>query len=121
MSGFRHTPEMGEISGFGGGYEATCQDMLEAGVQWLKKRARGGFKAKLEVHGFKGVYGVLISDSEDAKRLSEIVENAATHDGKHPERAATGAMYQAVMSRLFFIAENGWETYAAECASKSEA
>ena len=34
---YRHTEDMGEISGFGGGYEKLCQDMLNAGVRILNR------------------------------------------------------------------------------------
>lgn len=37
MTEFKHTDDMGEISGFGGGYEAACQNMLSAGVKWLNE------------------------------------------------------------------------------------
>ena len=93
---------MGEISGFGGGYESACQDMLEAGVKWLDEHK----KADLKMYGFKNVYGILISDSDDAKALEEVITKAC--DG------CSGAMHQAVMTLLAFIAKNGWEKYCEE-------
>jgi hypothetical protein len=36
---------MGQISGFGGGYEAACQDMLNAGVNWLVANAEKSHNA----------------------------------------------------------------------------
>lgn len=98
---YHHTPEMGEISGFGGGYEAACQTMLDRGVKWLLARP----KAKLEAHGFENVYGIMIPDSADAKELSEVITKDVD---------CTGAMHQAVMGRLFYIAKNGWESYVSE-------
>ena len=97
---YRHTDDMGEISGFGGGYEACCQDMLEAGVKWLASRP----DANLEGHTFEGVYGIFTPDSDDAKEMDRIVLDAANGQG-------TGAMHHAVMSRLFFISKNGWGEY----------
>jgi hypothetical protein len=100
---FRHSPDMGEISGFGGGYEKCCQDMLEAGVRWLRAHA----KADLQGHGFTGVYGFFVPDSDDAEALEQVVLAAAKGE-------ATGAMHHAVMGRLFWIAKNGWDAYCAE-------
>jgi hypothetical protein len=101
---YRHTPDMREISGFGGGYEACCQDMLEAGVKWLNEHPDRG---PLEGHSFKEVFGLMIPDSEDAKTMEKVVVEAAKGE-------ATGAMHHAVMSRLFWISANGWDVYCAE-------
>lgn len=106
---YRHTPAMGEISGMGdmhdGGkaYEAACQDMLDAGVRWLLAL---GCPAELRLRGYKGVYGVVEPDSDDACALSEVVGAASP--------GCTGAMHQAVMERLLFINTNGWDAYCAE-------
>ena len=96
---FRHTPEMGEISGFGGGYEDACQDMLEAGVKWLEENKQ----ADLKGHDFKNITGIFEPDSDDAKALSKVVTDAC--------KDCTGAMHHAVMRRLFFIAGKGWDEY----------
>ena len=103
LDSFRHTPDMGEISGFGGGYESCCQDMLEAGVNWLQEHTG----ADLRAHGYKNVYGVFVPDSDDAKALEKVVIDASGGE-------ATGAMHHAVMSRLFWIQKNGWAAYCAE-------
>lgn len=104
---FRHTPDMGEISGFGGGYEACCQDMLEAGVKWLQEKHKADIQPSLEGYGFKNVTGIFVADSDDAKALEKIVLAAAKGE-------ATGAMHHTVMQRLFFIARNGWDAYCLE-------
>lgn len=100
---YRHTPDMGEISGFGGGYESCCQDMLEAGVKWIDAHPNPG----LDGHGYKGVYGIFVPDSDDAKAMEKVMLDAAKGE-------ATGAMHHAVMSRLFYIGRHGWEAYCAE-------
>lgn len=100
---YRHTEDMGEISGFGGGYESCCQDMLEAGVQWITEHP----DCDLKGHGFKGVTGIFVEDSPDAEALALVSTNAAKGE-------ATGAMHEAVMRRLFFIRYNGWEKYCDE-------
>ena len=128
---YRHTPDMGEISGFGGGYEGACQDMLEAGVKWLNEKIQpidsrsmvdesyNGDAPVLKTHTYKGVYGIFVVDSEDGKALEKAVL-AAVPD-------CSGAMHHAVMSRLMFIADNGWDAYCtkireyrAEQAAKGE-
>lgn len=103
---FRHTEDMGEISGFGGGYEQACQDMLEAGCKWIEANK----SAKLEGHSYRGVYGLMVADSDDAKAMEAAVM-AACED-------CSGAMHHAVMSRLFYIAKNGWDKYCEEVRSK---
>ena len=99
---YRHAEDMGEISGFGGGYESACQDMLEAGCKWLKEHKDPDLKAS----GLKNVYGIFNADSDDAKEMETAVM-AVVDD-------CTGAMHQAVMQRLFYIAKNGWEKYCEE-------
>lgn len=104
MTPYRHTAQMGEISGFGGGYEKGCQDMLEAGVLWLNSRT----KADIKLSEYKGFFGIINPESADAKALSDVVCNACAD--------CTGAMHHAVMLRLHFIAREGWEKYCVECA-----
>ncbi len=89
---YRHTLEMGEISGFGGTYEECCQDMLEAGVSWLQ--------------GHENIYGLVNAASPQTEQLEKAVLGACDD--------ATGAMHHAVMDRLMYIAQHGWEMYRAE-------
>lgn len=110
MIEYKHTAAMGEISGFGGDYEATCQNMLHAGVQWLVKNT----DANPEGHSFKGIYGVLVADNTDAKAMEAAVMAAPGADG------CTGAMHHAVMSRLLFIAANGWDKYCTELVGRAK-
>ena len=115
---YRHTPEMGEISGFGGGYETICQDMLEAGVKWIMERRPddlqgGGLALKHEMGTVIEFYGLFEENSEQAKELGRVVVNASEERwGK--EYVCTGAMHHAVMARLFKIAEHGWGWYVDE-------
>ena len=103
MPRYSFTPDMGEISGFGGGYEQTCRNMLIAAVERLDAHP----EADPQFHGFKGIYGVIQEDNEDAKALSKIVVGASGGD-------CTGAMHQAVISSALYIKKNGWEKYKAE-------
>ena len=92
-------PGMGEISGFGGGYEAACRDMLYSGLAWLESRPGADLKAST----YAGIYGVLNAQSPDAKALETVVLDACPR--------CSGAMHQAVMSACIYIAKNGWVKY----------
>jgi len=90
---------MGEISGFGGGYESACRDMLYAGLAWLETKPGADLQASI----YRNVYGILNADSEDAKALEKALMQAC------PD--CSGAMHQATMSAVMFIAKNGWAKY----------
>ena len=108
MSEYRHTEDMGEISGFGGGYEQCCQDMLEAGCKLLlddEPDLNPRFK------GFKDVFGVVTEDNDDAKRLTDAVIGASGND-------ATGAMHHAVINRLLWIKAHSWDEYCRELRNR---
>lgn len=102
---YRHTPDMGEISGFGGGYEKVCQDMLEAGVKHIEEKRLAG--NDIQLSGLVNVFGLCFPENEPTKELSEAVVAAADGD-------CTGAMHHAVMARLAYIAKNGWVRYCQE-------
>ena len=95
---FRHTPAMGEISGFGGRYEDCCQDMLEAGVRWLQENP----DAEVD---FQEVDGQIrpIGEEGHGWKLETAVFASATD--------WTWSMHQGVMLRLSFVNSNGWEAY----------
>lgn len=103
----KFTSEMGEISGFGGGYEKTCRAMLDAGLQWFDNNP----DADPKFNGMKGVYGIITEDNDDAQALSEAVVSV-TDD-------ASGAMHQAVVTSCLYIKKNGWDTYV-EAMSKPD-
>jgi hypothetical protein len=111
MTAYRHTPDMGEISGFGGGYEEGCQVMLEAGVRWIIEHPEADPKFK----GFKNVFGLLLDDNADAKALEEAIMNATMADGRRVGSEATGAMHQAVVMRCLAVKRLGWEEYCRQC------
>lgn len=97
---YRHTEEMGEISGFGGGYEEACQDMLEAGVKWLLANK----PESLVMKESPNIFGIILTEGDEAEALSKAVIDASGGE-------ATGAMHHAVMSRLHYINANGWDAY----------
>lgn len=100
---YRHTPDMGEISGFGGGYEECCQDMLEAGVKWLDEHP----DADIVVLENPNITGFIWEGTPDTEELTKAVIAAAKGE-------ATGAMHHTVMARLAFIKKRGWDTYCDE-------
>lgn len=106
---YMFTEAMGEISGFGGGYEQTCRNMLAAGLDWLDEHPN----ADPRFECFEGIYGVLADDNDDAKALSKVVVAGADGD-------CTGAMHHAVVSHCLFICKNGWERYVEEMSKREE-
>lgn len=110
MSGkYQFTPEMGEISGFGGGYEQACRAMLAAGMEWFDDHP----VADPKFHGYSGVYGVIAEDNEDAKALTAAILVPTNGD-------CTGAMHQAVVSACLFIRKNGWPEYVRQMSNPVE-
>lgn len=101
--------DMGEISGFGGGYEDCCRAMLAAGLKWLAEHPG----ADPRFSGFKNVYGLCMEDNEDAKALSKAVCQPGEEGG-----GATGAMHQAVVSHLMYIKAKGWEAYVEQLRAR---
>lgn len=106
-----YTPEMGEISGFGGGYEAICRKMVLAGVNWLEANPT----ADPKFLGHRGVYGLLLEDNEDAKALSKAMTAVEVTGGD-----CTGAMHHATVSHVLFIKTHGWDKYVEEMTKPEE-
>lgn len=98
---YEWTDDMGELSGFGGGYEDACRMMLAAALAWLDAHP----DAKPLYKGFVGVVGILADDNLDAKALSDAAI-AACPDGP------TGAMHQAAITAALWVSKNGWEKFA---------
>ena len=107
MSKYQYTDDMKEISGFGGGYEATCRAMVVAGLEHLDQHPA----EDPQFHGYKGVYGVITEDNAAAKALSDVVVKASNGD-------CTGAMRQAAISHVLWIRKNGWNRYCAEMTER---
>ena len=93
------TDEMGEISGFGGGYEKGCRAMVVAGLRWMRDNP----DAEPHYRGYEGIYGVLSDDNDDANALSKAVTSVAS--------GCTGAMHQATIGHVLWINKNGWDKY----------
>ncbi|HTG26082.1 MAG TPA: hypothetical protein VK681_39155 [Reyranella sp.] len=101
MSYVEWTPEMGEISGMGGGYEDTCRAMVKAGVEWMEAHP----EADPQFQGYPGIYGVITEENQAAKDLTAAVIAAAEPFG------ATGAMHQATIGHILAFRRLGAEEY----------
>ncbi len=100
---YQFTDEMGEISGFGGGYEQACRKMIIAGLEWCDKHPNADLKYK----EFKNVTGLTFDESPDMLLMQEAMVAIVNND-------CTGAMMQAVMNHIMFIRTNGWNKYVEE-------
>lgn len=103
------TDDMGEISGFGGGYEAACRAMVFAGMDWCDEHPN----ADPQFQGYKNVYGVINEENQDAKDLTTAVVAAANGD-------CTGAMHQAAISHVLFYRKNGWGKYCEQLREREK-
>ncbi len=106
---YEFTPEMDEISGFGGGYEEVCRVMLKAGLEFWDQQPES-FDPRYK--SMKGVFGLLLDNNEDAKKLDDAIIAVAN--------GATGAMHQAIVGHIFFIRQNGWDAYVREMSERKE-
>jgi len=107
VSKYIYTDDMDEISGFGGGYEATCRAMVVAGLEWWDANP----DATPKFLGCKNIYGVISEDNDDAKALSKAVVEGSSDD-------CTGAMHQATITHIFRIRKVGWNQYCDEMKAK---
>ena len=99
---YEFTAGMGEISGFGGGYEEVCRRLVINGTTWLDENP----EANLEFKGYQGVYGIIEADSKDATSL-----HTAMTEG---EDDVTGAMMHACTHHVLAIKEHGWDDYVSK-------
>jgi hypothetical protein len=102
-----YTDDMGEISGFGGGYEQACRAMALAGLAWWDEHP----EATPRFHSYNNVTGLCIEDNDDAKALTEAIL-AACREG------STGAMHEAAVSHVMFARAHGWAKYAEELRAR---
>lgn len=110
MSKYQYTPEMNEISGFGGGYEEVCRKMVIAGLEWADAKGDADPRWKES----EQIYGITIDENEDAKAMQNAMLKAADND-------CTGAMMQATMNHVLYVLKNGWDKYVALMSEKKTA
>lgn len=102
MNKFTYTKKCSEISGFGGGYEKACRNMVIAGMKWLDKNP----KAKIEFSSYQNIYGVVTDLSSDCKKMREAM--LKVNDG------CSGAQMQASLNHIMYAHKNGWKNYIKE-------
>ena len=113
--------DMGEISGFGGGYEAVCRAMTLAGIKWIDEHP----EADPHFRGYKGIYGVLYEDNDDAKAMVKAMMDASVYlDGKELQKRAgddcTGAMHHAACNHVLAYKRLGWDEYCKELRERTD-
>ena len=92
-----------DISGFGGGYEATCQKMLRNGITFLEEHPDFSFAGYRQ---YTGIYGVCTAEDDQSKALDvAIMKNIDD---------CTGAMHQAVVNHLAHIHRLGYDGWLVE-------
>lgn len=104
---YQYTPEINEISGFGGVYKDMCRKMVIAGLEWFDQHPDSNPK----FHGFKDVYGICMEDNDDAKALSDAIVSPSNN-------GCTGAMHQAAVSHVMWIHAHSWNEYVVEMSKK---
>lgn len=103
---YEFTEGMGEISGFGGGYEECCRVMLKAALEWMDVHP----DANPRYSSLENVFGLLRSEEEAAKKMDRAMMDAAVRE--FGERGApTGAMHHAVVLLALWIKAHGWDAF----------
>lgn len=96
-----------DISGFGGGYEATCQIMLSNGLKYLTEHPEFSFK---DYKSYRGIMGVCTAESERAKELDKAITGDLTD--------ITGGQHHAVISHLAWIKKHSYEEWITEAIKR---
>ena len=107
---FPWLPEMGEISGFGGGYEETCRNMLYGALAYLDEHCTTQ-EEKINA------VAKLVDDLRDRNYKNNGIEKAIM---KACENDCTGAMHNAAVSHLMFLTKNGYEKYKNELIEREK-
>jgi hypothetical protein len=97
---YSYTKFCNEISGFGGGYENACRQMVIAGMEWLDDHP----EADPKYSEFKNVFGLTTNENDDCKNLQKAMNEAIDNE-------ASGAMMQACLSHILYARDKGWENY----------
>lgn len=115
------TDDMGEISGFGGGYEAVCRAMVLAGIHWVDEHP----DAVLTYEGSPQIFGVIVETSADAKALEAAMMDAPVlvageQIQAHVKDDCTGAMHHAAVNHVMAYKRLGWDEYARQLRERPE-
>lgn len=113
--------DMGEISDFGGGYEAVCRALVLAGIEWIDQNPT----ADPQFRGFSNVFGFVTETNADAENLEKAMTAAPVFlDGKiiqgHAGDDMTGAMYHTAVQHVLAYKSLGWEDYQKQLRERSD-
>jgi hypothetical protein len=97
---YTYTEKCREISGFGGGYEKACRDMVIAAMNWMDEHPN----ADPTFSQYKNITGLTVDENEDMLAMQKVMFNAAGGD-------CTGAMMQYSTNHALFAHKNGWDKY----------
>lgn len=96
---YEWTADMGQISGFGSGYEAACRKMVVAGMEWLNANP-----------------GLTIDELKSGGTRHGEFENAVMA----PCPDCSGAMLGAAKNHAAFIWTKGWGAYCESMRSREK-
>lgn len=105
---YQYTEKCREISGFGGGYETHCRNMVIAGMNWLDANPN----ADPKFDQYKNIYGLTTNENEDMEAMQKAMNEAV-------DNGASGASMQASTNHVLYAHKNGWDKYIQEM-EKSE-
>lgn len=105
---YKYLEDRREISGFGGGYEEMCRNMVIAGMKHLDENHGSNPTMDQYTH----IFGITTNENEDMKKLQSAMNEVA--DG------CTGAMMQASTGHVLFAYKNGWDKYQSAMEIKEE-
>lgn len=113
--------DMGEISGFGGGYEAVCRAMVLAGIAWVD----GHPDTPLAFEASPAIFGIASEKNDDARSLTDTMMAAPVYFEGKLLRArvgddCTGAMHHAAVSHVVAYKRLGWDEYCRQLREREE-
>jgi len=97
-----------DITGFGGGYEATCQMMLWNAVKFISNNDKE-IKSKQSPQ----IYGIAINEGKDGEAFDKAMMEGIDD--------ATGAMHHCATNHALYIQKNGYDKWFEELKKDREA
>jgi hypothetical protein len=118
------TPDMGEISGFGGSYEDGCRAMVKAGVEYIENSTDPiVIGARLAVRGTQGGDAFFSFDNKALTSAMLAAPIAIGQEGRMTtvgEYGPTGAMVGASLGHIAAFFRLGAEEYCRELRDREK-
>lgn len=89
-----------DITGFGGGYESTCQKMLWNAVRFMREN----LITELESKQYQNIAGIADNSDDPNGKVFDDAMMEGIDD-------ATGAMHQCATNHARYIAKNGYQMW----------